>query len=145
MVKVDSETVDVSALLKETAAPYNIVLAVDQHLVCHGHTALLRRALDNVLQNAVRYSPAGNPPTLSATCKEGSVVICVRDSGPGVPEEALVDMFRPFYRAVPNDAHGVGLGLAIAQRAVRLQRGDIRSRNVHPGLEVAITVPAAAT
>src|SRR5687767_2641407 len=47
MVKVDSETVDVSALLKETAAPYNTVLAVEQHLVCHGHTALLRRALDN--------------------------------------------------------------------------------------------------
>jgi two-component system sensor histidine kinase CpxA len=141
MVKVDSETVDVSALLEETAAPYNIVLAVDQHLVCHGHTALLRRALDNVLQNAVRYSPEGNPPTLSATCKDGCVVICVRDFGPGVPEEALVDMFRPFYRAVPNDADGVGLGLAIAQRAVRLHRGDIRARNVHPGLEVAITVP----
>ena len=62
----------------------------------------------------------------------------VRDFGPGAPEEALVDMFRPFYRAVPNDADGVGLGLAIAQRAVR---GTIRARNVHPGLEVAITVP----
>lgn len=141
MVKVDSDTVDVSALLMETAAPFNIVLAVDQHLVCHGHTALLRRAVDNVLQNAVRYSPEGNPPTLSATAKDGCVVICVRDFGPGVPEEALVDMFRPFYRAVPNDADGVGLGLAIAQRAVRLHRGEIRARNTHPGLEVAITVP----
>jgi signal transduction histidine kinase len=141
LVKVDSETVDLSALLNETAASYNIVLVVDQHLVCHGHAALLRRALDNVLENAVRYSPHGSPPTLSATSKEGCVVICVRDFGPGVPEEALVDMFRPFYRAVPNDADGVGLGLAIAQRAVRLHRGDIRARNAHPGLEVAITVP----
>ena len=141
MGKVDSEAVDVSALLSETAAPYKIVLAVDQHLVCLGHAALLRRALDNVLQNAVRYSPEGNPPTLSATCTDGYVVICVRDFGPGVPDEALVDIFRPFYRAVPNDADGVGLGLAIAQRAVRLHRGDIRARNAHPGLEVVITVP----
>jgi signal transduction histidine kinase len=69
------------------------------------------------------------------------VVICVRDCGPGVPEEALVDMFRPFYRAVPNDVDGVGLGLAIAQRSIRLHRGDIRARNIYPGLEVAITVP----
>ena len=100
---------DLSALLEETAARHEVTLAADTHLVCHGHAALLRRALDNVLQNAVRYSPEGNPPTLSATCKEGCVVICVRDFGPGVPEEALVDMFRPFYRAVPNDAHGVGI------------------------------------
>jgi two-component system sensor histidine kinase CpxA len=97
-----------------------------------------------VLQNAVRYSPEGNPPTLFATSRDGCVVICVRDFGPGVPEEALVDMFRPFYRAVPNDAHGVGLGLAIAQRAVRLHRGEIRARNVYPGLEVAISLRPSA-
>jgi signal transduction histidine kinase len=144
MVKVNSETVDLSALLNETAAPYNIVLAIDPDLVCQGHAALVRRALDNVLQNAVRYSPEGNPPTLSATSKDGSVMICVRDFGPGVPEEALLDIFRPFYRAVPND-DGVGLGLAIAQRAVRLHRGEIRARNAQPGLEVAITVPQVNT
>ncbi len=140
MVNVNSETVDLSALLDETASRYNVVLAIEPHLHCQGHAALVRRALDNVLQNAVRYSPEGHPPTLSATSKDGSVVIYVRDFGPGVPEEALLDLFRPFYRAVPND-EGVGLGLAIAQRAVRLHRGDIRARNVHPGLEVAITVP----
>ena len=144
LMKVHRETVDLSALLEETAARHKVTLAADKHLVCHGHAALLRRALDNVLENAVRYSPEGNPPTLSATCKEGCVVICVRDFGPGVPEEALVDMFRPFYRAVPNDAHGVGLGLAIAQRAVRLHRGEIRARNAHPGLEVAISLRPSA-
>jgi two-component system sensor histidine kinase CpxA len=144
LMKVHREVVDLSSLLEETAARHEVTLAADTHLVCHGDATLLRRALDNVLQNAVRYSPEGNPPTLSATCKEGCVVICVRDFGPGVPEEALGDMFRPFYRAVPNDAHGVGLGLAIAQRAVRLHRGDMRARNAHPGLEVAISLPPSA-
>ena len=52
----------------------------------------------------------------------------------------LARPFRPFYRAVPNDAHGVGLGLAIAQRAVRLHRGEIRARNAQPGLEVAFSL-----
>jgi len=144
MEKLQGETVDVSALLEESACRHKVVVAADKHLVCHGHEALLRRALDNVLQNAVRYSPEGHPPTLSATSRDGCVVICVRDFGPGVPEEALVDMFRPFYRAVPNDAHGVGLGLAIAQRAVRLHRGEIRARNVYPGLEVAISLRPSA-
>jgi two-component system sensor histidine kinase CpxA len=144
LMKLHGETVDLSALLEETAARHKVTLAADEHLVCHGHAALLRRALDNVLENAVRYSPEGNPPTLSATCKEGSVVISVRDFGPGVPEEALMDMFRPFYRSVPNDAHGVGLGLAIAQRAVRLHRGEIRARNAQPGLEVAIRLRSPA-
>ncbi len=144
LMKVHREVVDLSSLLEETAARHEVTLAADEHLVCHGHAALLRRALDNVLENAVRYSPEGNPPTLSATCKEGCVVICVRDFGPGVPEEALIDMFRPFYRSVPNDAHGVGLGLAIAQRAVRLHRGDIRARNAQPGLEVAISLQSPA-
>ena len=143
-MKVDRETVDLSGLLEETAARHEVTLAADEHLVCHGHAALLRRALDNVLENAVRYSPEGNPPTLSATCKEGCVVISVRDFGPGVPEEALIDMFRPFYRSVPNDAHGVGLGLAIAQRAIRLHRGEIHARNAQPGLEVAISLQSAA-
>ena len=144
LMKVHGETVDLSALLDEAAARHKVALAGDKHLVCRGHAALLRRALDNVLENAVRYSPQGSSPQLSATCKEGCVVICVRDFGPGVPEEALVDIFRPFYRAVPNDAHGVGLGLAIAQRAVRLHQGEIRARNAHPGLEVAISLRPSA-
>ena len=140
LMNVNREVVDLSSLLEETAARHGVTIAADAHLVCHGHAALLRRALDNVLENAVRYSPEGNPPTLSATCKEGCVLISVRDYGPGVPEEALSEMFRPFYRSVPNDAHGVGLGLAIAQRAVRLHRGEIRARNAQPGLEVAISL-----
>ncbi len=87
MEKLQGETVDVSALLEESACRHKVVVAADKHLVCHGHEALLRRALDNVLQNAVRYSPEGNPPTLSATSRDGCVVICVRDFGPGVPEK----------------------------------------------------------
>ena len=72
MVKVDRRNRRrLGAARGDGRADTRLSLAADKHLVCHGHAALLRRALDNVLQNAVRYSPEGNPPTLSATCKDG--------------------------------------------------------------------------
>lgn len=70
----------------------------------------------------------------------------VRDHGAGVPDSALEDIFRPFYRVDDDrnrDTGGVGLGLAIAQRAVRLHNGEIRARNMNPGLLVEMRLPLA--
>jgi signal transduction histidine kinase len=70
--------------------------------------------------------------------------IQVRDYGPGVPEPDLPRIFDPFYR-VENDRNrssgGVGLGLAIAKRAVELHQGKLFARNASPGLLVAIELP----
>lgn len=144
MAKLEPERVDASALIKEVAARYNVTPQIEEGLVCYGSEGLLGRALENVLQNAVRYSPEGRPPALSASRVDSSLVIRIRDFGPGAPDDAIADLFRPFYRAasaIASDGGGVGLGLAIAQRAVRLHRGDISARNVHPGLEVTVTLP----
>jgi two-component system sensor histidine kinase CpxA len=74
------------------------------------------------------------------------VVIVVRDHGPGVPEDALDEIFRPFYRvdeARDREAGGVGLGLAIAERAVRLHGGRVKAANESPaGLAVTIVLPS---
>ena len=111
-----------------------------------GDRELLHRAVENVVRNAIRYTEPGTAVEVELSQQPGEVVIRVRDHGPGVPEEALPKLFQPFYRveADRNREHGgVGLGLAIADRAIRLHHGDIQARNVHPGLLVELKLPQA--
>jgi two-component system sensor histidine kinase CpxA len=108
-----------------------------------GDPELLRRAVENVLTNALRHGP-GRPVHVRLETNERSVRLAVRDFGPGVPAAALADIFKPFYRVETSRdrAHGgVGLGLAIAQRAVSLHRGRIWAENAQPGLRVTIELP----
>jgi two-component system sensor histidine kinase CpxA len=69
----------------------------------------------------------------------------VRDSGPGVPEDVIPRLAQPFFRADDSrdsSTGGVGLGLAIAQRALHLHHGTLSAENAHPGLRVTLTVPS---
>ncbi len=110
-----------------------------------GDVELLRRASENVIRNAIRYAPPETSVDVKLTRDSSAVHISVRDYGPGVPEEALSRIFDPFFR-VEQDRNrtsgGVGLGLAIARRAVELHKGKLRARNSHPGLLVEIALPA---
>ena len=96
--------------------------------------------MENVIRNAIRHAP----PQSAVEVTVAGTTVRVRDYGPGVPEEALARIFDPFYR-VENDRNrvsgGVGLGLAIARRAIALHKGTIRARNADPGLLVEITLP----
>lgn len=105
-----------------------------------GSEEVLRRALENVIRNAIRHSPPNREvtiETLSEMTKEGaSAVVRISDSGPGVPEESLQAIFRPFYRVDTSrqaSTGGVGVGLAIADRAVHVHRGTIRAFNRNSG------------
>jgi signal transduction histidine kinase len=112
-----------------------------------GNPELLRRAIENIIRNAIRYSPDGGKVNVKLTCNEASYRLIVRDYGTGVPEDALAHIFDPFYRVESDRGRtsgGVGLGLAIAKRAVDLHHGALHARNVHPGLEVEIDLPAPA-
>lgn len=107
---------------------------------------MLRSAFENVLRNAIRYTPAGQRVEVWMSAEAGHVVVAIRDYGPGMPEAELSAIFRPFHR-VEQDRNragggGVGLGLAIAQRAVLLHHGQIAARNAQPGLLVEIRLPA---
>ena len=114
---------------------------------------LLRSALENVVRNAIRYTAEGTAVEVSAERTHASspmeIVIRVRDHGPGVPESELQNLFRPVYRldaSRERQTGGVGLGLTIAERAVKLHGGTIRARNAEGGgLLVEISLPLFAS
>ena len=110
-----------------------------------GDPELLRRAMENVIRNAIRYSPA-NPTWRCPWAPQRQGVVDVRDHGPGVPEEALPRLFDAFYRVEPardRASGGIGLGLSIARRAIELHKGSIRARKAQPGFEVEMELPVA--
>jgi two-component system sensor histidine kinase CpxA len=114
-----------------------------------GSPELIYRAIENVVRNAVRYTKAQSVVELSMHCEEAAgartVVLDVSDSGPGLPENELENIFRPFYRVDDSrerDTGGFGVGLAIADRAVRLHHGELRARNrPEGGLTVSLRLP----
>jgi two-component system sensor histidine kinase CpxA len=114
------------------------------HSVVMGDTELLRRAVENVLRNAVRHTPEYSAVLVSLEEQDGYVEFSVRDHGTGVPDHMLSDIFKPFFR-VESDRNrasgGAGLGLAIAERAIRAHGGEIRAANSNPGLRVSIRLP----
>jgi two-component system sensor histidine kinase CpxA len=115
-----------------------------------GDPSLLQSAIENVVRNATRYTQEGSEVQVRLEAVQGlkglEAVVRVTDSGPGVPEESLTKLFRPFYRI--DDARvratgGVGLGLAITERAVLLHGGTVRAANrPQGGLMVEIRIPA---
>jgi signal transduction histidine kinase len=109
-----------------------------------GNRELLRRAIENVMRNAIRYSPEHSTIDVSVVEDSGAANITVRDYGPGVPEDTLTRIFDPFFRVEEaRDAlgGGSGLGLSIAKRAVQVHHGTIIAENSLPGLRVQIKVP----
>lgn len=118
--------------------------AVKQCFV-HGNAELLQSAVENVVRNAIRYSDPGTSVEVSLACDGSSTRLTVRDHGPGVPEAELLHIFEPFYRvkdARDRQSGGVGLGLAIAERVIRIHGGTIRAENVSPrGLRIEIVIP----
>jgi signal transduction histidine kinase len=110
-----------------------------------GDTELLRRAVENVLRNAVRFSPEGGVVEVRLARESGGLVLAVRDRGPGVPEGELVDIFRPFHRvgsARDRDSGGAGIGLAIVERSVKLHGGRVYAENAEGGgLRVVFLLP----
>jgi two-component system sensor histidine kinase CpxA len=164
--EIQKTEIDLGSLVREIvkdadfearARNRSVKLAGTQTAIIEGIPSLLRRAVENVIRNAVHYTAegteieiklftdSGTAPLSTGKPKDGRVVIVVRDHGPGVPDEALGKIFRPFYRvdeARDREAGGVGLGLAIAERAVRLHGGSVEAANVTTGgLAVTIVLP----
>ncbi|ABF43561.1 periplasmic sensor signal transduction histidine kinase [Candidatus Koribacter versatilis Ellin345] len=124
-----------------------IHLAAAPGVVVVGSSELLRRAVENVLRNAIRHAPEGTAIDVELGLHAQIATISIRDYGPGVPEEFVEKIFDSFFRteeARDADSGGVGLGLSIAKRAVQVHRGVIRASNANPGLRVEIELPAEA-
>ena len=157
--------VDLAALVREVAEDADfearslnrsVSVVSSEQCSLNGVEELLRSAVENVVRNAVRFTPEGT--AVEVALRKQSVdgnnyaVISVRDRGQGVPEDSLEKIFQPFYRA--EDARdrqsggGTGLGLAITERAVRMHGGSISASNASGGgllVELKLALPVGET
>lgn len=154
--------VDLEELIREIAGDAefeaqnrncHVRVTVREDCVVMGNPGLLRSAIENVVRNATRYTAEGTDVEVELSRSQrmngAEALIEIADSGPGVPEESLDKLFRPFYRiddARVRQTGGVGLGLSITERAVRLHGGFVVARNrPQGGLEVEIRLPLSAS
>jgi len=116
----------------------------NQHIATTGNGELLRRAVENIVRNAIYYTPQDSAVDVNLEATEGIAKIAVRDYGPGVPEDLLRKIFEPFFRtdeSRSDSTGGVGLGLSIAHRAIALHHGHLWAKNANPGLLLQIELP----
>uniref|UniRef100_UPI00047093D9 sensor histidine kinase n=1 Tax=Paenibacillus forsythiae TaxID=365616 RepID=UPI00047093D9 len=154
--RLKPETMPATALLERLLAKWNDPLVLDGRTLRYdfpqnmdtpvtADVYYLGRAVDNVLDNAVKYSYPGSSITLEARMTPRSLLLHVSDCGMGIPPEALKHVFDSFYRVDPARNSGVpgsGLGLAIAREVLHLHGGEIHaSLNGNPGCTFTIEIP----
>ena len=140
-----AETVS-RVLERENSADMRIETDVSSELEVMAHPDYLFRSLANLVRNAIRYAGHAGPIIVSASNGGDHVLISVADSGPGLPDGELENVFKPFYRpeyARQRETGGTGLGLAIVRSCVEACGGSVHCRNRLPkGLIVNICLPS---
>jgi two-component system sensor histidine kinase CpxA len=126
-----------------------VLLTGAAHATLNGNRELLSSAIENVLRNAVRYSPNGAAVNVSIERPNpAGVAIVVRDHGPGVPDGDLQRIFEPFYRVAESrdrDTGGEGIGLAITAQVMKAHGGSATAANrAGGGFEVRLSLPRSA-
>lgn len=149
---IERVKVDLAELVKDVAADADFEAQANGRFVevstadtCEvmGSENLLRSAIENVLRNAVRYTAERTVVEVSLATRNGHAILSVSDHGGGVPEDELSNLFRPFYRvgeARERKTGGIGLGLAIAERAIKAHKGSITAKNLNGGLSIEIAL-----
>lgn len=151
---IDTHVIDFTGLLERIVkeAQYesqtldiHLDLEADEQIEADVHEELIRRAIENVLRNAIAHSRPGGR-VLVRLERTDDILVTIADDGPGVPEAMLQRIFEPFVQVHEGRAHTEhsGIGLAIAKSGVELHHGDIRARNRDgtTGLEVIIALPS---
>ncbi|MBU0946361.1 MAG: HAMP domain-containing protein [Proteobacteria bacterium] len=157
--KIDRNPVQVSAMLREIADDVTfevqgkskgVVITSLEDVTIEASEELLKRALENIVRNAAYYTAEHTEVELSSAIlfheEKEQLVIHIRDYGPGIPEEDIKSVLRPFYRvssARDRQSGGEGIGLAIADQAIKRHGGKIAMVNVEKseGLEVRVFLP----
>lgn len=146
----ETRTTDLMSLVEAVAADFSdlgqdVSVSGPEHLDLAVRQVSLRRALRNLVENAVRY---GGAARIRLERMPAAVVIAVDDDGPGIPEDKLEEVFAPFTRLETSrnmETGGVGLGLATARSIVRAHGGELTLANrPDGGLTAAIHLPVAA-
>ncbi len=123
----------------------DIGLSHEEQASVSGDVEALRAMLGNLVDNAIRYTPAGGTVDVALRLRDRKAVIEVSDTGPGIPEEERARVFDRFYRREATHASGSGLGLAIVKNIADRHRASIvlEHRAPGPGLRVSVTFPLA--
>ena len=154
---IEREPVDVDEMIEEIVHDANFEGAAKGCTISvegsagqtvNGNRELLRSAIENVLRNAVRYSPPGAPVEVAVERSDAGLAVSIRDRGPGVPAADLERIFEPFFRVAESrdrDSGGEGIGLAITSQVMRAHGGSATAGNRPAGgLEVRLGLPPAA-
>lgn len=120
----------------------------EEEVFCNIDAVLMQRAFDNVLRNAIRFSPEGGILTITLENTAGELTFAIADQGPGVAEEQLEEIFAPFTQADHSRSHGsggYGIGLAMVKRILNMHHGEVKASNIEDaGLSVQWTWPEHA-
>ena len=154
-LKLTTTQLDLNELIEDVLADarfeaerteHSIEFISDVNVQVQANEELLRSSIENIVRNALYYTAGTEPIQVKLSATNGEATVRVRDSGPGVPPEALSNLFEAFYRVDDSRVTitgGTGLGLAIAKRAILAHDGTITAENVSPhGLLVEIKLPA---
>ena len=144
--------VDLGMILADTAELYepvaeekgmHLVVEASGSLTVHGDPDMLRQAVTNLTDNAVKFSPSGGVVRLFAAAVPSGVEISVADQGPGIPPEDLARATERFFRGeAARSTPGSGLGLALVQAVAHLHGGTLRLDALDPGLRATLCLPA---
>jgi signal transduction histidine kinase len=154
-LELQMEDVDVVALVREVAQAWQesaehdgVPLSIDTPagLVVQADRARLERVVENIVGNAIKYSPMSTPVQVTVRRQDDAVTITVQDQGVGIPTEELPFLFTPFYRASTSQGTpGIGIGLAGAKTIVNQHGGEISiESSVGEGTTVVVTLPMVA-
>jgi len=151
----ESEELDLAEVIDEVVRDANfegaakncsVNLRGTANATVRGNRDLLRSAIENVLRNAVRYSPKDSPVDVSVMQRDAELTISIRDRGPGVPPADLERIFEPFYRVAESrdrDSGGEGIGLAITAQVMKAHGGSATAANrASGGFEVRLKLAA---
>lgn len=149
------EQVDVGALVAEVSEVYasraeqagvEFDLTVSEGMpTVRGSASLLRRALCNLLDNAVKFTPSGGDVSLAASTSDGTLEFVVEDTGIGIPSEDLPALFSRFHRGSNTSSYpGSGLGLAIVKAIADVHLGTVRAENTSQGARFVFRLPVIA-
>ncbi|MFP3868096.1 MAG: ATP-binding protein [Desulfobacteraceae bacterium] len=128
-IQVEKECQEVLALLEPMAESQGVTLIAqypEEILVMEADPQLFRRVLENLLENAIKYSPPQTVVSLTVQSRDPEVVFQVQDQGSGIAQEDLAHLFEIFYRGTdPNRPRGFGLGLATVKTIIEAHGGKI--------------------
>ena len=141
---IDDANFEVNSQNKSVTLTDNL----DKQLKINANRQILQRALENIIRNAIKYTPAHSQVNVILSRHSQTIKINITDHGPGVNDEELAKIFEPFYRVSESRSRksgGTGLGLAIARRAILLHKGKISAINrKEQGLQINIELPVSS-